>query len=689
MVSQIAASVLSKYLGEYVDDLNADNIKLSFLSGDAVLQDLKIKKTVLQSLFPNVVVKQAIIRKLSLHIPWKDLKGKPAIIKIEGVYVLAESGKDFDEQFYRKKFQDEKQAKLHIQELIRNKVKEIGSKSTTNSNKEDTDTGSGGFGSKLLSTVIDNLQLYIDSVHIRFEDKADKNWFAVGVTLNKLTTESTDEKWIPTFLKNESSIIHKIIDLDQLSVYWNSDTKPLKYSSLDDLSNKLKLMINSNSSGIIQQQQQQQQEQQYILPSVSAQLKAILNKSLVPSAKVPKYDLEFELGSTELCLSDKQYRDITSIMEGFQLFKKSIEFRSSRPKESVSSSPKKWWKYSIGCVLQKIHEKRYKNSWPYIKEFLRDKKEYIKLFRKLKKKTIFTTEQTRLDSLEWKLPYEHILLFRNLAYKMIEKEDKLKLTNNNNNNNSSNSNNSNNINTSPSITSSSNTATTANNTNKGWFSSWWAPVASPSVTSPLSTSVTSNISNSNNNNNNNITKEIELTKEDWNEIYSSFGYTTEETTDKDSTSTSSPLINSDNLENIVKTRINFHLVQGGVRLTRKNRPLALLKLNQLSLNLNSKSSSFVFEGNLGGVELIDHSNKKTQFEYLIKPLISTTVEQSNSNNNNNNNSKLFNIILSSYYSKKSPIQYDLSIRSKPLTIVYYPQFIQIINNFFLFKYKEW
>lgn len=73
MVSHIAASVLTKYLGDYVDDLNKDNIKLSFLSGEAVLQDLKIKKTVLQSFLPNVIVKQAIIKKLSLHVPWKDV----------------------------------------------------------------------------------------------------------------------------------------------------------------------------------------------------------------------------------------------------------------------------------------------------------------------------------------------------------------------------------------------------------------------------------------------------------------------------------------------------------------------------------------------------------------------------------------------------------------------------------------
>ncbi|KAF2076434.1 hypothetical protein CYY_002237 [Polysphondylium violaceum] len=693
MVSQIAASVLGKYLGDYVDDLNADNIKLSFLSGDAVLQDLKIKKTVLQSLFPNVVVKQAIIRKLSLHIPWKDLKGKPAIIKIEGVYVLAESGKDFDEQFYRKKFQDEKQAKLHVQELIRNKIKEVGIKTAAAASEE---TGGGGFGSKLVSTVIDNLQLYIDSVHIRFEDKTDNNWFAVGVTLNKLNTESTDENWVPTFLKNDSSIIHKTIDLDQLSVYWNTDTKPIKYSSLDDLSNKLKLMINSNTnnsesdSGSNSNNNNNNTQQQYILPSVSAQLKAILNKSLVPSSTVPKYDLEFELGSTEFCLSDKQYRDITNIMEGFQLFKKSIEYRSSRPKEQVLESPKKWWKYSIGCVLQKIHEKRYKNSWPYIKEFLRDKKEYIKLFRKLKKKTIFTTEQTRLESLEWKLPYEHILLFRNLAYKMIEKEDKLKLISNsnssNNNSNTTTAGNSNNNMaskatpiSSPSMSSSTSTPAAG----KGWFSSWWAPVASPTGTSPLSTSV--NNSNSSSNSNNNVIKDIELTKEDWNEIYSSIGYT--ETTEESKDTSTSPLFTSDSdLENIVKTRVNFHLVQGGIRLTRKNKPLALLKLDQLSLNLKSKSSSFVFEGNLGGIELVDHSNKKTQFEYLIKPLLKQQQPQQQDSSDINN--RLFNIILSSYYSPKSPIQYDLSVRSKPLTIVYYPQFIQIINNFFFSNKNE-
>ncbi|EGC29659.1 hypothetical protein DICPUDRAFT_158736 [Dictyostelium purpureum] len=689
MVSQIAASVLTKYLGEYIDDLNKDNIKLSFLSGDAVLQDLKIKKTILAQLFPNVIVKQAVVRKLSLHIPWNNLKGKPAIIKIEGIYVLAEPSNEFDEQYYRKKFQDEKQVKLNIQELIRaNKKAQKSNNNASNSSQQQqqADESSTSFGSKLLQTVIDNLQLYIDSVHIRFEDVANKRPFSVGITLNSLIAESTDATWNPTFLKNENTIIHKIVNLDCLSIYWNSNSAKLKYTDIDDLSSKLKSMIvNKNNNDNNDSNNNNKYQQQYLLTPISAKLKVILNKSIIPSEIIPKYTLNFEFGSTEISLSDSQYTDITNLLESFTLFEKSIEFRSSRPKSSIKQSPKEWWIYSIAAIRQRVHKERYIHSWSYISEFLHDKKEYIKLFRKLKKNAIHQAEQTRLDALEWKLSFDQILLFRNLAYKFIEKEELLEKEKEREREKELEKKRLQQASSTPPMPALSSpslsSSTTTPPASGGWFSSWWKPISNAAVTS-LSTSVTGGSYSPRSNNA--TVADITLSRDDWGEIYDTIGYSEKES-DMVKSQTDTKKDGKD-FSHIVKTDITFRLIKGIVTLKRKNKALAVLSLNDILVQMKSKSTSFQFNANLKDLELIDYSTPNTQFPNLISPLLNRF--DYGTTDTNKVKHPIFNLALESFSPSDNNVNYKLSIQSKPLTIVYYPKFISTINNFFFKKNEE-
>jgi vacuolar protein sorting-associated protein 13A/C len=50
----------------------------------------------------------------------------------------------------------------------------------------------------LVDVMIENLQLKIHNVHIRFEDKVSApRPFACGITLDHLTVTTTDENWMP------------------------------------------------------------------------------------------------------------------------------------------------------------------------------------------------------------------------------------------------------------------------------------------------------------------------------------------------------------------------------------------------------------------------------------------------------------------------------------------------------------
>eukprot|EP01133_Synstelium_polycarpum_P012231 gene12231-14325_t len=610
MVSTLAASLLTRYLGEYLDDLSKDNVKLSFMSGDALLQDVRIKHSALQRIFPNIVIKHAVVRKLSLHIPWNQL---------EGIYVLAAPGQDFDEQYYRKQFQDEKQQKLLLHELLRSKSGGGGAAHDGQGKGEDKsamEDDSSSFGGRLLATVIDNLQLYIDSVHIRFEDELSNGPFAVGLTLSSLVAESTDEHWTPSFLKKESSVVHKLIDMRDLAVYWSSNAQPLSYANTADLAGQLAAMVRGEG------------DLSYVLPPLSSRLKAVLNKSLV-NPTLPKYTVQLALEDAQLSLSDAQYQDATDIMERLSLFRKSIEFRADRPLVSAKAAPRQWWAYAINAIRGRIHTAHYRRSWTHLFEFLRDKKEYIKLFKRHKRATIHAAERTRMESLEWKLSLEHIILFRNLAFKMMAREDlvsaaKKKLA--------------------PPP------APVAPPAAGGWFSGWWsAPLPTP--TKPAD--------------------DIPLSKEDWREIYDTIGY--EETT---------PVATGD-FSDIVQANITVSFTTVSLRLVRRGHMLAMLQLANLELNLRTKESSYLFDCVLAGLELIDHSTPGTNFPRLVEPCIKhlAALPESSTSSESSNGGGLFHMTFQRN-SPNAPNDYSINVQSKPLMIVYYPAFVNTIINFF-------
>lgn len=82
-----------------------------------------------------------------------------------------------------------------------------------------------GYLDKLAIKVMDNIQLSIVNIHMRYEGP-----YSFGVTLESLVVATTDENWNATFVdrtesKNPSLVMNKLLSLKNLALYWN--TEPL------------------------------------------------------------------------------------------------------------------------------------------------------------------------------------------------------------------------------------------------------------------------------------------------------------------------------------------------------------------------------------------------------------------------------------------------------------------------------
>uniref|UniRef100_A0A1I7W7I8 VPS13 domain-containing protein n=1 Tax=Heterorhabditis bacteriophora TaxID=37862 RepID=A0A1I7W7I8_HETBA len=91
------------------------------------------------------------------------------------------------------------------------------------------------FAEKMVTQIIKNLQVSVSNIHVRFEDKYTNRHrpFVAGITLEKLDFQTTDDNWIPTIHKEAVKVIHKLVSLNNLSIYWNSNAE-----LMSDLSDK-------------------------------------------------------------------------------------------------------------------------------------------------------------------------------------------------------------------------------------------------------------------------------------------------------------------------------------------------------------------------------------------------------------------------------------------------------------------
>lgn len=137
--------------------------------------------------------------------------------------------------------------------------------------------------------MIKNLQVRIGSIHVRFEDKYTNRHrpFVAGATLESLNFETTDENWKTTIHKEAIKIFYKLVSLNNLSIYWNSNAK-----LLSDMSAKEEIMhamVDAIAKG-----EHRPLDYKYVLEPIKLETKLALNQKPETDGsdwKIPKINL--------------------------------------------------------------------------------------------------------------------------------------------------------------------------------------------------------------------------------------------------------------------------------------------------------------------------------------------------------------------------------------------------------------
>lgn len=422
MLEGLVANLLNRFLGMYVKNFDPKQLNVGIWSGDVKLRNLELKREALDQLHLPLNVIEGHIGQLTLAIPWSNLRGKPVRVHIEDVFVLAAPKEDaeYDPEEEDRREHAVKMEKLDSAELLKERNAEGMSAEEQQRNQS--------FTASLTTAIVDNLQISVKNVHIRYEDSISDpgHPFAAGLTLQELSAVSTDENWKPTFIQSTSGTTHKLATLGALAIYWDTDTTLLGTGKGSETAEEQGIdhdaVLEKFREMITKKDSEELKEHQFILKPVTG--RAGLEMDKTGRTDRPKVKARLLFNELGFVLDEDQYRDGLMLVDLFHYFIRHQEYRKLQPKVRPKEDPRAWLQFAGKAVLDKIHDKNKRWSWGYFKERRDDRIKYIDLFKKKKKEEKLTPDETKeLDQLEHKLTYEDLRFWRSLARNQLRKEN--------------------------------------------------------------------------------------------------------------------------------------------------------------------------------------------------------------------------------------------------------------------------
>ncbi|XP_037935876.1 vacuolar protein sorting-associated protein 13D [Teleopsis dalmanni] len=388
MLNELITWVLNTYLGKYLEDFNPQQLSVALLSGEVELENVPIRKDALYSFGIPVQAYSGYIGKIRLQIPVRQFRTAPWCIIIERIYGVF-GPKNLEEWDDDKEKLSEYDIKLA--QLDANEAEWRIKKGYETDNYYSTSYSSWlSYGTTLATNILENLELKISDVHIRYEDIVTINnvKIAGGIKINSLTVQSSDSNWVPGAKINNQNISYKIIELKDFSIYWD---KMSDNNMCHKLSSK-ELLESMNSVCDVK-------EHHYILSPTTAraQFKRERCKQAIRSRSRPRLSCEVTIFEVKLSLSDVQYKEITECILGLHTISKIRSYRLKRPICKILENPALWWKYACNCHGYKYDSEEKK--WLKLHENLR----YIRLYKKL---LLNPNENITADDKQFKLSME-------------------------------------------------------------------------------------------------------------------------------------------------------------------------------------------------------------------------------------------------------------------------------------------
>ncbi|XP_053307347.1 intermembrane lipid transfer protein VPS13D [Spea bombifrons] len=402
MLESLVAWVLNTYLGKYVNNLNTDQLSVALLKGAVELENLPLKKDALKELELPFEVKAGFIGKIKIQIPFYRPHLDPWVISISKLHLIGAPDKleDFDD--LKEKLLD-KNRKKALLKALEDKWK--------NAQEQKGESYWYSVTASIVTRIVDNIELKIQDVHLRFEDGVTDpaHPFAFGVCIKNVSVQNAVHEPV------EKSMRKKQLEVEEFSIYWDVRSTLLGGLPPGELQEEMDKSMESR-------------EHQYIVKPVctSALLKRNCSKDPLRSRHQPRIECDICLKTIPLTLSQEQYQQIVEFVDEFERKERQLKYRKWKPNVAVSNNSKEWWLFALNANLAEIREQRRRLTLDFVLQRARDAIFYCdKHYDRLKRLQLSSDDEARMDQIEEEQSFEELKILRELVHNRLRKQHEL------------------------------------------------------------------------------------------------------------------------------------------------------------------------------------------------------------------------------------------------------------------------
>ena len=326
---QLLLSFFVNILGEFVNGLTEENLKVGVWGGNIKLTKLTINKEGLEKMNLPLCFRDGQVDTLEIKIPWTNLDKNPVQIIVTGVHLLV-GPVDFstltaDSAAARCKARKKEQV---------DKAERVIEMSAVNMIGPDTNrVKSSSFVRRIWKKIVKNLEVYIHNVHIRYEDATTlaNSKFNVGFVTRSFSFKALSEESTRSYLQNQDSmspstkIRCKAVCFCNVGVYWNFDGSCHNMSVFEDYSRR--------------------QDLNFIIHPDN-ELTAILMLNYAADA-VPQTTLSINDARVIATIDQYQLHQAIVVQRHTVNAIAKLNIIQHRPRQSATEKPIYWWKYIV------------------------------------------------------------------------------------------------------------------------------------------------------------------------------------------------------------------------------------------------------------------------------------------------------------------------------------------------------
>ena len=430
LASKLFRVFLSKYFTEesLARNKSSTSAQLGVWSGYISLENLELKNDVINQKLRRkgspFEILHCTFRRVEITVPWSKLRlsmsknlsaghdqrvDAVVVIVVDGVHLLARTNFEFDDAALQDEAVSQRRQALT---------------EATSFGKVSASSGDSYWGGTyadmikkriregMLQQIVDTLHIHIRDLHIRLEDlESDpENPFAVGVTMESMhiqhsnDSQTRDQNMSQSEMgyviepANDDFVIHKVAQLNHLSVYMNalgfggglaaehSIFQHVYGKSPERLSRALDLCIARRASVMASPSRHPYIPQHaYLLLPIDGTMDMSL--STVPNNldDHPALVVSVSIDDISIQVRDFQSSQLVRLFSVIKNHSFTKKYRTHRPSVPVKENPRLWWQYASKAILLQLKDNHLRWSWSRFEQRFQLRDRYVALYeRKLR-----------------------------------------------------------------------------------------------------------------------------------------------------------------------------------------------------------------------------------------------------------------------------------------------------------------